>query len=110
MSADLITLDEALAHLRLDEHDKCHEGDLIEAYIRASSASIHTYIGAGVYEDEEQTVVREDVKTACKLLVGDLYRNRESESPDRVDSAHGYGYLPHYITALLFPYRDLVIS
>lgn len=103
MSAvQLITLAEAKAHLRVDTNA---DDAQITAYTAAASSAIGTYIGAGVYEDEAKTIIRDDVKTACKLLVGDFYRMRESESPDRVEAGFGYGYLPAYVVGLLFPYR-----
>lgn len=107
MSTDLITLEEALDHLRIDDGD---DEDLVESYISAASAAIYTYIGDGVYADDEKTQIRQDVKSACKLLVGDFYRYRESQSPDRIDGQNGYGYLPNYVVALLFPYRELTTA
>lgn len=105
MTDDLITLEDALDHLRIDSGDD--EG-LVELYIKAASASIRTYLGDGVYSDVESETIRDDVKVACMILVGDMYRYREGESPNSVDSRYGYGYLPARITAMLFPYRDLV--
>lgn len=101
----LITTKEAQEHLRADSDD---DSGLIDAYIEAASAAIYTYAGEGIYSGGNQTV-RDDVKSACKLLVGDFYRNRESLS-EAVPNQFGYGYLPNYVTALLFPYRQLVIS
>lgn len=102
----LITVAEAENHLRVDSGD---DTAAITAYIAAASAAIKTYCGDGIYSDEALTVVRDDVKSACKLLVGDFYRYRDSQSNDKVDGQYGYGYLPNYVTALLFPYRQLVM-
>ena len=102
-----ITLQDALEHLR---EDSGAADALIGAYITAATASIMTYIGDNAYTDETKTDVREDVKTACRLLVGDLYRNREGATEMPVDTRHGYGYLPAYVVALLFPYRDIPLG
>ncbi|NLD14472.1 MAG: phage gp6-like head-tail connector protein [Gammaproteobacteria bacterium] len=104
----LITLDDAAAHLNLD--DDCEDHAVVDACVKAASAAVLAYIGDNAYVNEEKTEVRPDVQSAVKLLVGDFYRYRESESPDRIDSRFGYGYLPQYVTALLFPYRRLVIA
>lgn len=104
----LITLDDAVAHLNLD--DDCEDRAVVESYVRAAGAAVLTYIGDNAYTNEEKTEVRPDVQSAVKLLVGDFYRYRESETPDRIDGRFGYGYLPQYVTALLFPYRRLVMA
>lgn len=103
----LIDLQDAREHLR---EDAGAADLLIESYIMAASASILTYIGDNAYTDENKTDVREDVKTACRLLVGDLYLNREGAMAMSVESRHGYGYLPAYVVALLFPYRDIPLG
>lgn len=106
MTINLITLQEAQDHLRIDDSTD----PVVSGYIAAASAAIYTYIGDGIYVDPEAAlpVVRDDVKSACKLLVGDFYRYREATGAD-IDS-EAYGFLPRYVTALLFPYRKVVTA
>lgn len=104
----MITLAEAKAHLRMD-----HNADdvQIQAMIDAAESAILTYTGNGAYQDSDPLQpVRDDVKSACKLLVGDFYRYREPTPSDPMPENFGYGYLPRYVTALLFPYRKLVTA
>jgi len=103
---ELITYEEAFDHLRLDSSD---DESLVQAYIQSASSAILSYIGDNAFiEVEEKTVVRDEVKQACKLLVGNFYRNREaSENTDKLDAGYGYGYLPPAVLSLIFHLRDL---
>ena len=103
---ELITYEEACDHLRLDSSD---DARLVESYIQSASSAILAYVGNNAFiEVDEKTVVRDEVKQACKLLVGNFYRNREaSESTDKLDAGYGYGYLPPAVLSLIFPLRDL---
>lgn len=98
---DLITLNDARLHLRVDTTD---DDAAIQAYITAASASIYTYIGDQIYTDNTHATIRPDVMSACKLLVGDLYRFRDSSSRERGEGSAGY--LPVYVMSLLYPYRE----
>lgn len=102
---ELVTLEEASMHLRRDTDD---DDALLAVYVQAASGAVLEYVGDGAYTDEAKTEVRPAVKSATLLLIGDLYRFRESSGQDRIDGQHGYGYLPYYVTSLLFPYRKLV--
>ncbi len=103
---NLITYGEAFDHLRLDSQD---DEMLVKSYIRSASSAILSYIGDNAFvEVDEDTVVRDEVKQACKLLVGNFYRNREtSENTDKLDAGFGYGYLPPAVLSLIFHLRDL---
>lgn len=104
----IITLFEAKRQSRID-HDL--EDDSILDDISSATAAIKTYLGDGAYNNNDPADgYREDVKTACKILVATFYRYRTGDNPDRVDAQFGYGYLPNSVTSLLFPYRQLVMS
>ena len=120
----LITLEEAKAHLRVDHN---LDDDDIDAAITDASAAVLAYIGDSQYlfldtggdaldlEDTsaDQAGLRAQgiCKRATKLLVGSFYRYRDGASPEaRVDPQYGYGYLPAAVTALLYPLRDPTIA
>lgn len=117
----LITLAQAKAHLRVT-HDA--EDDQIAEFIEAASEAVVAYLKSGADEfldtpgdptpiqDSSGDVVDYDVparvKAATKILVGALFRNRDSVNPD----ADGWreGFLPPAVTALLYPLRDPALS
>lgn len=123
---NLITLEEALAHLRVDEGD---DDDDIQRKIQEASGAILTYLadapigqpkrdqagavvrdeaGGIVYETgtDGQLIVRYEIKAACKLLLGELYHHREAQQDEEVQGQYGYGYLPRPVVALLYPLRQ----
>lgn len=121
---NLITLEEAKAHLLVDHDDD--DAD-IERKLQEASAAVLTYLdGASIGQpqrDEQGAIVRDDsgnvvymrdagslviryeVKAAVKLLLGELYKHREAEQDGEIPSQHGYGYLPRPVVALLYPLR-----
>lgn len=103
----IITLAEAKHQSRIDNSA---EDAFITADIEAASAAILTYVGDGAYVDPDAVplVFRDDVKTACKILVAMYYRYRTGDNPDKIADQFGYGYMPHSVTSMLFPYRKLV--
>jgi hypothetical protein len=120
---DLVTLDEAKLHCRLD-HD--FDDDAMAIYISAASSAVLEYIGDRQYwfldtggdeldlEDTTADVAGARAKQVCRqatlLLIDDFYRNKSPTPSDVVDSRFGYGYLPRAIVALLYPLRDPTIS
>lgn len=122
---NLITLEEAKAHLLVDHDDD----DLdIERKLQEASAAVLTYLdgapagqpvrdsqgvivrddaGNVEYErdDDDNLVIRYEVKAATKLLLGELYKHREAEQDGEVANQYGYGYLPRPVVALLYPLR-----
>lgn len=120
----LITLEEAKAHLRVDHN---LDDDDIDAAITEASAAVLAYIGDSQYlfldtsgdeidledtsADQAGLRAQSTCKRATKILVGSFYRYRDGGSPDvRVDAKFGYGYLPAAVTALLYPLRDPTIA
>lgn len=122
---NLITLDEARAHLMVDH---CEDDDDIERKLQEASAAVLTYLdgapigqperdeqGAIVRDEDGQVeyqreadgtlIIRYEIKASVKLLLGELYKNREAEQDGDVSSQYGYGYLPRPVVALLYPLR-----
>lgn len=117
-----VTLARGKQHLNMD-HDL--DDVLIEAYIRAASGAVKTYLkSASPYDVERDSnddpvldssgdptyiedssgdkVVLPQVEAAVLLMLGFLYKDRD-ENPD---SAFERGYLPKPVTALLYGLRD----
>jgi phosphate uptake regulator len=114
----LITLDQGKAHLRVT-HDA--EDTDIEAQIHAASALVINYLkdaadtfldssGEVVTDSSDLPVVPYEVQAAVKLMLGDLYKNREPKPDDVVDGQYGYGYLPRAVVALLYNLRDPTLA
>src|SRR5574343_262027 len=113
----LVTLDEAKAHLNVD-HDL--DDDTITIMIEGASAAVLEHIGDAQYlfldtggddltldpATEQQALRARDLaRRATFLVVGDFYRNREPAAADVVDAKFGYGYRPRAVVALLTPLR-----
>lgn len=119
----LVTLDEAKAHLRVD-HDE-DDAD-IEIKIEAASAAILNHIGDSQYlfldtggdeldlEDTSTDQAAHRARHLCRqatlLMVGEFYRNREPAATDVVPERFGYGYLPRAVVALLASLRTPTIA
>jgi hypothetical protein len=100
----LITNQEAIDHLRLD--DEPTDLDDLELKIAAASIAIVKYLGAGAtfLDDTGECLpadVPGDIKIAACILVGYLYRLRDE---DREKEFHR-GYLPDPVVSFLWPYR-----
>ncbi|MGF6986543.1 hypothetical protein QFZ99_006084 [Paraburkholderia atlantica] len=98
---NLITLDDARAHLRID-------GDLLdsalEIAVAAASASVWTYLKRD--EPYPDDAIPPDVKMAALLMAGNFIRD-----PDGAEAASWIqGYLPWPVVNLLYPYRDPSMS
>ena len=92
----MITLAEAMLHLRVDEDLVTVE---IEAMMATAKAHIENYLERTFPEGEE---VPAPVKSAALLLVGDLYENREAQGEAAFYSNRTY-------QQLLNPYRLMVL-
>ncbi|WP_292935516.1 head-tail connector protein [Noviherbaspirillum sp.] len=68
----MITLDEAKNHIRVDIND---DDAAITAMIAAAKGYIESYTETTYGDDAPEMV-----KAAAKLMVADLYENRESQS------------------------------
>lgn len=104
----LVTLDEALRQL----NQPVDQDQEITLFIHAASGAVLNYLksGADYFLDSAGLVITDsndepvgvpyEVKAAVLILVGYLYRNR--------DTNDGFepGYLPAPVTALLYPLRD----
>lgn len=113
---NLVTLQEARAHLRAED-ETADDADLL-LKIRAASSAVLKYVG-DTFNDTDGVIpvdsdgladVPDDVRAACLLLIGDFYANREPTATDSVPSSFGYGYLPRAVVALLYPYRTPSIA
>ena len=121
---NLITLEEAKAHLLVDHDDDDID---IERKLQEASSAILSYLDGSpigqpkrdeqgailrtpegevdYLRDDDDLVVRYEIKAAVKLLLGELYKHREAEQDGEIPSQHGYGYLPRPVVALLYPLR-----
>lgn len=102
----LVTVDEAIEHLRLDPLGEDETNPDLELKIGAASLAIIKYLGEGAdfIDDEGEYApedVPEDIKAACLLLTGYLYRLRDEDR----DNEFARGYLPRPVMSLLYPYR-----
>ncbi|MGF6607057.1 hypothetical protein OKW45_001957 [Paraburkholderia sp. WSM4175] len=98
---NLITIDEARAHARID-------GDVMDAAlalaVAAANASVWNYLKrAEPYPDD---AIPADVKMAALLMAGNFIRD-----PDAAEAANWtQGYLPWPVINILYPYRDPAMS
>lgn len=123
---DLISLEEAKAHLQMDHDESDAE---IQRMIAEASAAVLNYLdGAPIGQpvrDEQGVVVRDtddevvylrdsddnlivrfEVQAATKLLVGYLFRLRDEDERREFEM----GYLPRPVTALLYPLRRPAVA
>lgn len=128
MATDLVTLEEAYHHLRIDFDSNGSDDDAwLTVFIAAISEAVSEWLkveyrlyvpevdsaGEAVLDSGGDPipafplVVRPIVKAAVLLELGNVYRFREGEGVDNVVPSHaGYGYvLNKTSTALLTPLR-----
>ena len=77
--SELITLESAKDHLRVD-HD-LDDGD-IQNKIMEASAIVIDYLKLIEIPESWDPVAPEHIQAATKLILGELYRNRESSTAD----------------------------
>lgn len=122
---DLVTLDEASAHLRRDT--TADDADL-RLKISAASNAVFDYLkdtppwlperdddGVIVRDSAGNVVYAEDsagvrivdprVKAATLMLIDEFYNSRGGEQRGVIDARFGYGYLPRGVTATLYSLR-----
>ncbi len=88
------TIEQAKLHLRVDHDD---EDDLIERMIEVATQSVADYLDMA-REDFDLLAMPAPVEAAILLRVGDLYENREAQSPQLL-------YDNRTFIRLLAPYR-----
>lgn len=106
--AQLITLEEAKADLRVDH---AFDDAKIEMLIKGCSGSILNYLKsrkAAFWDSATDSLISGktvpgEVKTACALYVSMLYEN---DSLREQESVLEYGYLPRSVSMFLFQLRD----
>lgn len=107
MIKNLCTLEEVKAHIRVDSDD---EDELIETYIRASSAAIcRKLVGVKIHSDDEEEEVFPDIKLACMTLVAEFYRYREGDNPNKINDLYASKYLPYGVEQLIAPFLDWMV-
>lgn len=89
--ADLLTIDEAKLHCRID-HDA--EDSAIAGMIAAATAAVADYLNVDAVDDTAAA----PIKSAALLLVADLYENREAQGERPLHRNSTF-------TRLLDPYR-----
>jgi hypothetical protein len=112
---DLVTLTEAVNHLRCEPSDPS-----VPLLVSAASEAVLQYIGDPAFVDTAGFVpvdtagdpvgVPAQVKAATLLLLGDLYENRKPTPTDPVPAEYGYGYLSRAVVALLYPFRTPTVA
>lgn len=127
MSLRLITLQQAKDHLRVTwDHEDVQILEFIEIASNAIALYMKSSMAAYLLTNGEappiingsNEVVDYDIppvmKGACKIYVGELFKNREAQQDGEIGGAlgipHGYGYLPRPVVALLFPLRDPALA
>lgn len=103
---DLITLEEAKTHLRVDNDDDDKD---IALKITAASAAVLNYITDKKFIDEDGSLsgdVPADIKSATLIMLGYLYAQRDNND----NGEYTHGMLPMPVTSLLYPYRQLTVS
>ena len=105
MSRRLVTVEEAMKHLRYEV-----EPPELALLIDAASAAVLNYLGEdAAFIDTNGQINDEipfEVKAACLIWLGEMDQNREGVRVDSVDPKFGYGYPPSAVVALLYPLRD----
>lgn len=126
---NLITLQEAKDQLEVDHDDS---DAFIGSLIASASGAVLNYMKGcpiGQPKRDEQgaviidadgniqyarqdgaLVIRYEVQAAVKIMVAELFKNREAEQDGEVSTQHGYGYLPRPVIALLYPLRDPAVA
>lgn len=74
----LLTLEEAKTHLRVDGTDDDTE---VTTKINEASAIILDYLKWGASPEPDETNAPGYMKAACKLVLGELYADREGGNP-----------------------------
>jgi hypothetical protein len=93
-----ITIDDIETHLRIDNVD---EGTLLLVYIDAACEYVNTFTRTD-WDAVAVADVPASVKAAALMVVGDLYENREGQSPIAL-------YENKTVERLLWPYRDFTV-
>lgn len=115
----LVTLEQAKAHLRIDETDgdadvtlKIHGASgAVLNYLKSSSPYVPEIVdGVPVVDADGNPVyttdVRFEVQAAVLLMLGYLFKDRDNDK----DHEYEMGFLPRPVTALLYPLRDPALA
>lgn len=115
MSRALVTMADAVAHLRLDTVDTAGnpaDAPYVQLQIEAASEAVLNYLksGADAFLDSNGDVVLDSsgapvvpyaVKAATLVMLGHLYRER-----DQTWEGQEHGYPPRPVVSLLYQLRD----
>lgn len=97
-----VSVVEAKKHLRIDFTDKEDEAEL-EAIIEAAQDAVEIHINRPLIELESSPgKLRASINHAIKLMIGNLYANREPTSNYKCTE------IPYSISFLLDPHRKLI--
>ena len=109
---NLVTVEEAAAHLRIDYTP---DGDL-ELKVAAASGAVLAYLksatdawildGELILDGGGAPLLPVQVKQATLLLIGYFHKDRDEDS----SGAFQMGYLPAPVMALLYPLRDPALA
>lgn len=102
---DLVTLDAVKEHLRVTTDA---DDDDLQRKITQASAIILDYLkspeGSADWKADNCPPI---VQAAVLFVTGDLYSTREG---GEVAQAYALGYLPNYVTSILFRMRDPALA
>lgn len=103
MSMDLyVSVEEAKRHLNIDEMIT-QDDEIIEAICEAAQDAVETHLNRPLTDLEVQPgKLRPAINHALKLMIGNLYSNREASGPVKMVE------VPYTVSFLLDPHRKLV--
>jgi hypothetical protein len=100
--ARIVSLEEAIEHLRIDDY--VAEEAVLDLYIQAASGVVLDYLEREEWDFADYEGIPDypfQMKAATLLLIGDLYRFRDSSS----NAPRSVASLPHSVRALLYPLK-----
>lgn len=102
----LVTRQQAADHLRID--DVASEVGDLDLKIQAASGVVLDYLEMTIEDftdSDDEVSVPYQIKAATLLLLGDMYRYRDTSSP-----TYSEAFLPPAVRALLYPLKTWGLS
>lgn len=97
-----VSVEEAKRHLNIDEMIT-QDDEIIEAICEAAQDAVETHLNRSLTDLEVQPgKLRAAINHALKLMIGNLYSNREASGPVKMVE------VPYTVSFLLDPHRKLI--